>query len=471
MHGSLQAGYNGGLAPLCIGSHYAVRTRALKEIGGLGPELAEDHSTTLMMNAGGWRGVHAMEAIAHGDGPRTFASLVTQEFQWSRSLVTLLMQYSPRLVGSLPPRLKFQFLFSQLWYPLFSIFMAVMFAMPIIALLRGENFVEVTYPAFLAHFAPLSLILVLMAWRWRAGGTFRPVDASILSWEAMLFLFARWPWALLGTAAAVRDWLTGSFVDFRVTPKGASEVDPLPLRVLAPYAFLSLTSTLAVLAVSDAGDTRGFYLFAIFNAVLYSILLVVILIQHARENAVKKRPGISSVRHGGQPARTRRAAGDRDRRARQGRPGSPVLGRRQCSPVPEPLFDRWRRHGRAGTAYDYFRPEMGSVASKGHALRRKGASARDGMRIATSEQFKKSSSPQRSCPDSASAAKLGNTGESEMNRIVKAIAFSIGTILASGTVLAATSHEGIAPSVPAQSTYTFRQTTGHNHIIDRFRSV
>ncbi len=33
MHGSLQAGYNYGLAPLCIGSHYAVRTIALKEIG------------------------------------------------------------------------------------------------------------------------------------------------------------------------------------------------------------------------------------------------------------------------------------------------------------------------------------------------------------------------------------------------------------------------------------------------------
>ncbi len=91
MHGSLQAGYNGGLAPLCIGSHYAVRTAALKEIGGLGPELAEDHSTTLMMNAYGWRGVHALDAIAHGDGPRTFADLVTQEFQWSRSLVMLLL--------------------------------------------------------------------------------------------------------------------------------------------------------------------------------------------------------------------------------------------------------------------------------------------------------------------------------------------------------------------------------------------
>ncbi|MGO8655733.1 glycosyltransferase family 2 protein, partial [Rhizobium ruizarguesonis] len=121
-----QAGYNGGLAPLCIGSHYAVRTVALKQIGGLGPELAEDHSTTLMMNAGGWRGVHALDAIAHGDGPRTFSDLVTQEFQWSRSLVMLLLRYSPSLVGRLPPRLKFQFLFSQLWYPLFAFFMLLM---------------------------------------------------------------------------------------------------------------------------------------------------------------------------------------------------------------------------------------------------------------------------------------------------------------------------------------------------------
>jgi hypothetical protein len=52
-----------------------------------------------------------------------------------------------------------QFLFSQLWYPLFAFFMAVMFLMPIIALLRGESYVNVTYPQFLLHFAPLSLVL------------------------------------------------------------------------------------------------------------------------------------------------------------------------------------------------------------------------------------------------------------------------------------------------------------------------
>jgi cellulose synthase (UDP-forming) len=126
LHGALQVGYTGGFAPLCIGSHYAVRTAALREIGGLGPELAEDHSTSLMMNARGWRGVHAVNAIAHGDGPVTFADLATQEFQWSRSLTLILLKYTPGYFRMLPPHLRLQFLFCQLWYPLFSVMMLVM---------------------------------------------------------------------------------------------------------------------------------------------------------------------------------------------------------------------------------------------------------------------------------------------------------------------------------------------------------
>jgi cellulose synthase (UDP-forming) len=72
-HGAAQAAHNTGRMPLCIGSHYAVRTRAQREIRGLGPESAEDHSTTLLMHAGGWTGAHALDAEAHGDGPVSFA--------------------------------------------------------------------------------------------------------------------------------------------------------------------------------------------------------------------------------------------------------------------------------------------------------------------------------------------------------------------------------------------------------------
>ncbi|MDR0780161.1 MAG: glycosyltransferase [Pseudomonadales bacterium] len=294
MHGSLQAGYNGGLAPVCIGSHYAVRTQALKQIGGLGPELAEDHSTTLMMNAYGWRGVHALDAIAHGDGPNTFADLVTQEFQWSRSLVMVLLQYSPRYVPMLPLRLKLQFLFSQFWYPLSSLCATLMFSMPAIALISGRNFANVTYLEFLVHIAPLSLVVMLLFYRWRATGTFRPHDAKVMSWEAAFFLMVRWPWVLLGSMAAVYDWATGSVVNFRVTPKGASEVDPLPLRVLFPYAALALLSALPVLLVADPGESPGFYIFATINAFMYTLVLVTIIVQHWRENVSKSSKAVYS---------------------------------------------------------------------------------------------------------------------------------------------------------------------------------
>jgi cellulose synthase/poly-beta-1,6-N-acetylglucosamine synthase-like glycosyltransferase len=288
LHGALQAGYTNGWAPLCIGSHYAVRTQALKKIGGLGPELAEDHSTTLMMNAHGWRGVHAMQAIAHGDGPNTFADLATQEFQWSRSLMMVLLKYSPRYVPMLPAKLKFQFVFAQLWYPLFSLIMAIAFAMPIGALLLDENFIDVTYVDFLIHFVPLSVVLILMAYRWKAARWMRPFDARVLSWEGMLFQFARWPWSLLGTLAALRDWVTGTTVEFRVTPKGSDTAGPLPFRVLAPYVFLTIASALPGLILTDVRQALGFYIFASANALIYGALLAVILIRHAKENGLPR---------------------------------------------------------------------------------------------------------------------------------------------------------------------------------------
>ena len=288
LHGLMQAGHNNGWAPLCIGSHYAVRTAALREIGGLGPELAEDHSTTLMMNAAGWRGVHAVDAIAHGDGPQTFADLAVQEFQWSRSLVMILLAHTPRYIGALPPRLKFQFLFCQLWYPSFAVVSALMFALPVVALATQTNLVEVTYPAFLLHAAPSWLALMVMFFRWRACGTFRPHKARILGWENLLFVLARWPWVLAGTLAAIHDRLRGGFVDFRITPKGRDSHGPLPGRVLLPYGAIVLISAGVALLVENAGAARGFYLLASVNAAAYLALSLALVAAHARENGLQR---------------------------------------------------------------------------------------------------------------------------------------------------------------------------------------
>ena len=284
LDGALQAGHNGGWAPLCIGSHYAVRTAALADIGGLGPELAEDHSTTLMMNAKGWSGVHALDAIANGEGPRTFADMATQEYQWSKSLAILLFRYTPRYFGTLPLRLKAQFLFAQLWYSLFSLTMAATVAMPVIALLTHQVWADVAYISYLAYASAVTAsILLLMRWV-KSTGCFRPRNAKVVSWEGTAFLFARWPWSLLGIGSAIMDCIRGREFVFRVTPKTASiDVRP-PLRVVLPYLFISLVCSVPLLVVADAGNAGGFYVISILNAVIYLFIALLIVVAHARES-------------------------------------------------------------------------------------------------------------------------------------------------------------------------------------------
>lgn len=292
-HGILQAGYTNGLAPLCIGSHYAVRTRALKEIGGLGPELAEDHSTTMIFNAHGWRGVHAMDAIAVGAGPVAITDLLVQEFQWSRSLMTLLLAYTPRYIGRLPLSMRFQFIFAQLWYPLQAGFMAMMFTLPIIALVYDIRFVDVSFPAFVGHILPSTLVMILIAYTIRADGFFRPTSAAVLSWEKALFVSIQWPWVLLGTGTAIIDFLFGTRANFRVTPKGEKSPRLLSLRVIAPYFCLAAMSLAPVILASDIEHARGFYILAGINAVVYATIFTVMIIWHIRENGIALRRNIA----------------------------------------------------------------------------------------------------------------------------------------------------------------------------------
>lgn len=284
-HGILQAGYSNGFAPMCIGSHYAVRTKALRAVGGLGPELAEDHSTTMILNAGGWRGVHAINAIAIGDGPATVADMITQEFQWSRSLVTLLLQHTPRYLHALTPKLRAQFLFCQLLYPILAFTFLAMYLIPIIAVVFDIRYAHVTYPAYLGHALPAVVAMMLIAFALKVGGHFRPTDAAVLSWERVLFIALQWPWVLWGTIMALRDALTGNFVDFRITPKGEATRARLPMKILGVYAILALGCIMPVVLRANVQEAKGFFLLTLLSGMLYTAVLIVTAWHHLSENA------------------------------------------------------------------------------------------------------------------------------------------------------------------------------------------
>lgn len=285
MHGPLQAGYNSGFAPLCIGSHYAVRTAALREIGGLGPELAEDHSTTLMMNAHGWRGVHALDAVAHGEGPPTLAECITQEFQWSRSLMVILLTLLPKYWRALSWRLRLQFLFSELWYPWFGGMMLLGTAIPVIAVMSAAPWARVSYPDFLLHTVPVVALTVAILAFLRNHAWLRPTRVPLFSWEVGLFQVIRWPWVVYGSCMGILAAIGRRQMPFRVTPKGVRPPVSLSWKVLTPYLAVVVLSFLPPVLVENPGDARGYCLFLILSQLIYLTALFSIVLIHCHENS------------------------------------------------------------------------------------------------------------------------------------------------------------------------------------------
>jgi cellulose synthase/poly-beta-1,6-N-acetylglucosamine synthase-like glycosyltransferase len=283
LHGTLQAGYNTGWVPMCIGSHYAVRTGALKEIGGLGPELAEDHSTTFLMNAGGWIGKHSIDAEAHGEGPATFADAMIQEFQWARSLAMIFLSLTPHHIHRLTWKLKFQFLFAQLWYFLFSSAMLSAYLLPPLALVLGQSFARVSYLEFLLYSIWPSIIsLVTVHWVKRQG-LLRPANSKVLSWEGICFQLARWPWVVWAIIDAFRATIRKSQMRWRITPKAGKGNAAIPMRCFIPYLVIILGSSVAAFCTAPNPATWGYRWFAMLNAVAYLVLVIVVFCLNKRE--------------------------------------------------------------------------------------------------------------------------------------------------------------------------------------------
>ena len=284
LHGPMQAGHSGGFAPSCIGSHYAVRTAALLQIGGIGPELAEDFTTTLMMSSHGWQGVFAIDAEAHGEGPECLGDCFVQEFQWSRSMMNVLLGINGRQWAGLSSRARLRLGFCQLWYPLFGLLMLLSVALPLAAVATETPFMAVALGDFYLHVLPGMLALIATAWWLRWLDHLRPRQAKALSWEMVLFQLIRWPWALLGCLRAIAGHLARREFAFKVTPKGRSGLLPLPAKVVAPYLALAIVSALPTLLDVDAGPAKGYKTLALINSGLYLFAALAIVTLHVREH-------------------------------------------------------------------------------------------------------------------------------------------------------------------------------------------
>jgi cellulose synthase (UDP-forming) len=284
-HGPAQLGHSAGLAPVCIGSHYAVRTQALAEIGGVGPELAEDFSTTFLLNSAGWQGAFAIDAEAHGDGPPTFAAMLVQEFQWSRSLTTVLIGLVPRHLGRLPWRLRLRFLYALGYYVLLSLATVGGLLLAPVAAVTGTAWIRVNYLTFIMLWWTVSLTVLLIALLLRRRGLLRPPRAPLISWENYLYCLTRWPLIAWGVTAAVLQAVRPRQITFKVTPKGPGGLEPFPVRLALPYLVTVVVLAGAALYAEARTDAAGYVFLCLIGATMYSMVALALPLLHARETA------------------------------------------------------------------------------------------------------------------------------------------------------------------------------------------
>jgi hypothetical protein len=248
------------------------------------------------MNAHGWRGVHAFDAEAHGDGPVDFESCMTQEFQWSRSLTTILLKVTPKYWRRLPRRLRWQFLFAQLWYPCQGLTMLAAYLLPIVAILTRTPWVRVSYVEFLLHKIALMAASVMTVLWVKRNRWLKPVTSRIVTWETIVFQLTRWPWVLAGSVAAIVDALLQRRWDYRITPKGDDAEREISWRFLAPYLAIAGIAGLVAAGTNDAGQAAGYYYLVIVTGAAYSIVSLVLLLTGHRIKQVRGAPQPAAIK-------------------------------------------------------------------------------------------------------------------------------------------------------------------------------
>jgi len=284
LQGPLQMGFYGhSQTPFIIGSHCTYRTRAISEIGGFQPTRAEDHLDTVMLASRGYRGVFLPEVIAVGDGPENLATYLNQQFAWAYSMFQVLTLHTPKLIRTMPWCKRFQFLFSQTWYPLWSLSYFVTFIVPVISLLADRSVTHMRAHDFVYHFVPLFACSFLV-W-WSARPVMQPAGIG-LTWRGMLLHVVRWPIVLKAVLSATFRVKK----PYMITPKG-QRLDEAPrIDVYRPFLLLGLTSSASVLIAGQLYRSHiiaSQILFALINALFMLVICTVDLDLQLRTPAVR----------------------------------------------------------------------------------------------------------------------------------------------------------------------------------------
>ncbi|MFJ9822870.1 hypothetical protein ACIRSU_00680 [Streptomyces sp. NPDC101160] len=239
-------------------------------------------------------GAFALDAEARGEGPLTFGAMITQEFQWSRSLAVMLLGMLPRHLGRMPLKLRVRFSAALMYYPPPAAATVLGIVLPPLAAITGTPWINVNYVEFLAHFWSMSGWLILLTLLCRRRGLLRPPGSAVFSWEIWLFGLSRWPYVAWGVITAVMQKLPPRQITFKVTPKKRDGLEPLPLRTVAPYLLITTFLSGSAFVGQLTGPAVACVFLCLLGATSYAAVTLAIGVLHVKETA--RATGVSVFR-------------------------------------------------------------------------------------------------------------------------------------------------------------------------------
>lgn len=280
--------------PSCTGSHYAVSSDAIRAIGGgLGPELDEDLSTTMMISKAGFVGSYAVDALADGDGPETLEDGLVQEMQWSRSATLLFTRWFSTVFPGrgAPIGSVVRSALIALWYATLPLWLIWFVGGPIVAMYSGwciatdgpDSSCSFNMVGLVVHATPVWFVNIGWEAYQKRRGWFRPVDSPAFSFKTIPYRALRVLYMTIGVAAGLVQLLVRKTPAFRVTNKGSNAVRRLAWKTLFPIYFI-MASFAAVFWTSIAYEHRdfnGFYVW--FGQLALASVAIVCFVGHAVE--------------------------------------------------------------------------------------------------------------------------------------------------------------------------------------------
>ncbi len=272
-------GANGLGGATLIGSNALIRRKALQDIGGYRPGLAEDLATSIELHAAGWASAYVPKVMAPGIAPPDVDAWFTQQLKWARGVFELLISVYFQRFNTLDwgQRLSYLVRMTYYWIGIAT----VIHLAATIAVLFASSDAQQLFERYLLFSAPLVtmtlLIRILALRRWGHKSISRTPQLG-----AAMLVYATWPVYCVAWVMALLRLPLG----FRPTPKQSAE--KVNLLWLIPQL---LTTTLIIcgLLVHLSTTTRHFPLLYLASAIQAGLQVYFIwkVLRTRKKHAVK----------------------------------------------------------------------------------------------------------------------------------------------------------------------------------------